>query len=589
MQNALPYSPGGPRDPAFRLRALWLLSGAVLLGFLIWGRLIYWQLLEHSRLSGDARSEYSRTVELPAARGRLLDRDGRPLAIDVTAYDVFVAPNQVPPGDRPQLAAQLAAGLGGRPADYQKVLDGGGGFAYIARAQPKAVADRLRSQNLKGVGLEAVTVRSYLPGGVAGDTLAANLLGFVNRDGQGQYGVEGYYQRLLAGRAGHVSGYRDLAGNEIVVGGAAPVRVDPIDGQDLVLTLDSGIQQFAEQALAAGVQRNKGESGSVVVLDSRTGGVVAWADYPSYDANAYATTPVGTFIDPAISYLYEPGSVMKVVTLAGAIEHGAITPSTTINDPGWINVDGTVIHDAESINRGNVTYTKVLESSLNVGAIHAEQAEGKDAFYSNLVGFGFGAPSGIDVAAESALPLRPLDQYRGTELATASFGQGIDVNLLQMVAAVNVIANRGRYVQPHVVDRIGNRPAPAAVAPPRQVVSTQTAAQVDQMMRAVVQHGSGWTSRISGFDLDEAGKTGTSQIPVDGKYSGDVWSSYVGYMPASNPRFTMLVLVRKPHNPGWLENDGYYVAEPIWKEIAQQIVLEWHIAPTNPQVQPVPA
>ena len=123
--------------------------------------------------------------------------------------------------------------------------------------------------------------------------------------------------------------------------------------------------------------------------------------------------------------------------------------------------------------------------------------------------------------------------------------------------------------------------------PPRQVVSPQTAAQVDQMLRAVVQHGSGWTSRINGFDLDEAGKTGTSQIPVGGKYTGDVWSSYVGYMPASNPRFTMLVLVRKPHNPGWLENDGYYVAEPIWKEIAQQIVLAWHIAPTNSQVQPV--
>jgi cell division protein FtsI (penicillin-binding protein 3) len=209
------------------------------------------------------------------------------------------------------------------------------------------------------------------------------------------------------------------------------------------------------------------------------------------------------------------------------------------------------------------------------------QAEGDDAFYKNLVDFGFSGPSNIDVAGESTLPIRAQSQYRESELATTSYGQGIGVNMVQMCAAINVIANGGRYVQPHVVERVGGRPGAEANVPPRQVVSPATAATMTGMMRDVVIHGSGSMARIQGFEKDEAGKTGTSQIPVNGQYTQDVWSSYVGFMPASNPRFTMLVVVRKPHNADWIANDGYIVAAPIWKQIAQQIVLDWHITP-NP-------
>jgi cell division protein FtsI/penicillin-binding protein 2 len=164
-----------------------------------------------------------------------------------------------------------------------------------------------------------------------------------------------------------------------------------------------------------------------------------------------------------------------------------------------------------------------------------------------------------------------------------SFGQGIDVNMVQMLAAVNVVAAGGRYVQPHVVATVGGKPTPLSQEPPKQVISAATAAQINEMMKSVVQHGSGSMARIKGFENDEAGKTGTSQIPVNGQYTQDVWSSYVGYMPASNPRFTMLVVVRKPHNANWIANDGYIVAAPIWRQIAQDIVLDWHIAPTPGQ------
>jgi cell division protein FtsI/penicillin-binding protein 2 len=566
-----------PREPSYHRRVAWLLAGSLLLASVIWGRLVYWQVIQHQRLASDALGQYSKVVELPAARGMIYDRNGQPLAINETVYSVVAAPNQVARADREHVAGALGTATGRPVAEIEAILASGSQFAYIARQQPKSVADKLQSLHLAGVGLEPETRRSYLPGGAPDSTLAANLLGFVNNDGSGQYGVEAYYQAELAGKNGSMSTYQDLTGREIVVGGET--RQDPVNGADIQLTIDADVQHAAEQALAAGVALNKAESGSVIVMDPQTGAIIAWADYPAYDANNFGSTPVDRFIDPIASYLYEPGSTMKVVTLSGAIEAKAITPATTLNDPGHISVGGVTLYDWDRQNRGTVDFTKVLESSLNVGAVTALQKEGVDAFYKNLVGFGFSRPSGIDVAAESAEPIKAESDYRPSETATISFGQGIDVNMVQMAAALNVVPAGGRYVQPHVVERVGGRPTSLSLLPPRQVVSTSTAAQMNDMEKAVVQHGSGSMARIPGFENDEAGKTGTSQIPVNGQYTQDVWSSYAGYMPASNPRFTMLVVVRKPHNSNWIANDGYIVAAPIWKQIAQDIVLDWHIAP----------
>jgi len=237
------------------------------------------------------------------------------------------------------------------------------------------VADRLLALHLAGVGLEPETRRSYLAGSAADSTLASNLLGFVNEAGKGQYGVEAYYQAELAGRNGSMSTYQDLTGREIVVGGST--KKDPVNGADLQLTIDADIQHAAEQALAAGVARNKAESGSVLVMDPKTGAIVAWADYPTYNANNFGQTPVDRFIDPIASHLYEPGSTMKVVTLSGAIDNHAITPTMTLNDPGRISVGGVTLYDWDRQNRGTVTYTKVLESSAQRRGGHGAPAGGQ--------------------------------------------------------------------------------------------------------------------------------------------------------------------------------------------------------------------
>jgi stage V sporulation protein D (sporulation-specific penicillin-binding protein) len=569
------------RVSATRLRIFAMIAAAALLAGVVWTRLAYWQVVRHVQLASQAQAQYRELVQLPALRGVILDRNMTQLVVNTTVYSAFVAPDQVPSAQRQSVATSLATVLGVDQTAVMTTLESGGKFAYIAHRFSKDKADQLRALKLPGVGLEDDVQRSYLPGISADSTLAANLLGFVNYNGQGQYGLEAYYQKALAGTAGYISSYRDLANNEIVLG--THTHQDPVNGANIVLSLDANVQYAAEQALAAGVKSANAESGSVLIMDPTTGGVIAWADYPSYSANNFTHTDTALFKDNVSSYVYEPGSVMKVVTLSGAINSGAITPGTVINDPGAVSVGGFRISDWDHRNHGNVDFTYVLEHSLNVGAIKAMQAEGHPAFYSYLQGFGLTQPSGIDVAGENAVAPPPADQMGDAQFATTAFGQGIDVNMVQMLAAVNVIANGGRYAPPHVVERVGNAINPILLQPQRQVITAAAAGQMTAMMEQVVQHGSGWMARVKGFELDQTGKTGTSQIPVNGQYTQDVWASYVGFLPANHPRFTMMVVVRKPHYPGsendWTLNDGYITAAPVWQKIAQTMVVNWHITP----------
>jgi cell division protein FtsI (penicillin-binding protein 3) len=573
-QWAAPRRGAGARGDTTRLRVLWLLAIVLLLAGSVWGRLVYWQLVKHGMLSQMAARYHVADFTLPAERGEIHDRNGDPLAINVAVYDVSVSPSDIPASDRAHNADALAGILGVQRDDVMAILSSGKAFAYVAHRQPKAIADRIDALELPGVNLESVPARQYQPGGSSDVSLASSLLGFVDYGGHGQYGIEQRFNAKLAGRPGSLTTYTDSMGRQIQLG--TQKEQAAVNGSSVTLTIDGDVQYAAEQALAAGVQANHAVSGSVIVMDSHTGEIAAWADYPAYDANQFTSADPSRLRDSVVSDLYEPGSVMKVVTMAGAIDHGSITPSATIYDPGYIDVGGVRLHDWNLRDNGTVNYTNVLENSLNVGAVRAEQAEGQDSFLHYLDAFGFGRSSGIDVSGETVFKLRT--SWRASEVATTSYGQGIAVNVVQMVAAVNVIANGGRWVQPHVVAGVGG--STPTVPPQRQVVSPQTAAAVTKMMQSVAQHGSGALARVQGFEQNEAGKTGTSQIPENGGYSPDhVWSSYVGFLPADNPRFTMLVVIRQPDNGSADHNEGYYVAGPIWKRIAEQIVQDWRITP----------
>src|SRR5216684_2573239 len=364
-----------------RLRILALLLIAALLAGAVWARLAYWQVLRHVQLSAQAQAEYHEVVELPAVRGAIFDRNLTQLVVNTTVYSAFVSPDQVAQGVRERVADGLSTVLGVEKAGVMQTLVSGSKFAYVLRRFPKAKADQLRVLKLPGVGLEEETQRSYLPGIAPGSTLAANLLGFVKYDGSGQYGLEEYYQKDLAGVPGYISSYRDLANREIVLG--THTHQDPVNGSDLVLSLDANVQYAAEQALADGVHKANAESGSVLIMDPTTGGIVAWADYPTYNANNFVHTDTALFKDNVASYVYEPG---------------------------YLNVGGYRISDWDHRNHGNVTYNYVLEHSLNVGAMKAMQAEGHDNFYKYLQGFGLTQPSGVDVAGENFIPLPAASQ-----------------------------------------------------------------------------------------------------------------------------------------------------------------------------------
>jgi cell division protein FtsI/penicillin-binding protein 2 len=561
-----------PRSRILTLMALILSAYLVLLG-----RLTYWQIFRHSDMARLAAAYHDDTITLPAVRGNILDRNGALLVTNTPVFSIFASPDQISPAERQDIGTKLAPILQLSAADIQVKLATNRKFVYLARRVPASVAQQLDNLRLPGVGKVAETQRAYVDGGIAGTSLAANLLGFANDEGKGNYGVEGYYDKVLHGQDGFEATVRDLANRPIVLSDRQ--RRDPVNGATLQLSLDGTIQVVAERALADGVQKYQAESGSLIIMEPATGRIVAWADVPSYNANEFATTPTAHFIDPIVSNLYEPGSVMKVVTLSGALDAHAITPDTRFNETGVAVVGGVAIRNWDNKAHGNVSMTQVLQNSLNVGAIKAQQMEGPGAFYQYLQRFGIGSPTGVDVAAETSERLRDLAKWKAVELATASFGQGIDATAIEMLAAVNVAATGGNLVWPHVVDQVidsnGTR-HPVQPRVKRQVVSAKTAQQMQQMMVGVVEHGSGFAARIDGFKNRIAGKTGTASIPENGKYLPDqTIGSFVGFLPADHPQFIMLVITRKPQ----VLFEGAYVAAPIWKTVASALITQWQIAP----------
>jgi cell division protein FtsI (penicillin-binding protein 3) len=567
-------------EPDFRARGMWLLLAFAAMAMLLTVRLVDVQLKQGPHLRGLAAASHALQVALPAHRGRIYDRDGRLLASEIPLYDVFADPGLIAPSSRHDVALQVAPVLGLGPGKVEELISRPGRFVYLAKGVTDQVRARLQQLRLTGLGILQGEQRVYNASAVAGTSFASNLLGFVDHDGNGQYGLEQHYNNLLRGVDGSESTLRDVAGNSIVL--SQRDRKDPQDGRDLHLGLDSQIQYWAEQALAKGVDDSKSDSGSLLIMDTHTGAIRAWADYPTFDANHYATAPYDLLKDQAVSGLYEPGSVMKVVTFAGGLTNHAITPQTVI-DEGPVSIGGYTIGDWDGRAHGRVTMQWVLDDSLNDGAIRLMQMEGSHDFYENLANFGIGAPTGVDVAGEVDQPLAPENAWKPVDFATSAFGQHVQVTPLEMLAAINAAGNNGVWVQPHVVESTVD-PDTGRTTPflptTRPVMSPDAAHTLAHMMTGVVEdHGaSGYAVRIPAFKGMIAGKTGTASIPVNGVYRGDVIVSFVGFMPVSNPQFTMLVVLRMPKETK-VAREGAYLAAPIWHQVSQVIIDTWKIVP----------
>ena len=585
MNRRRPPQPQRPRAwfvgdiPDFRRRGLWLVLAFAAMAVAVLGRLVQVQVFQSHVLAAAARAQHTSDITLTGTRGLILDRTGRVLASNRSVYDVFVDPSLVDPSQRYDVATKVADVLGIAPATVLRALQHRNEFDYIAKAVSPDVNERLQALNFPGVGTIPSEQRVYDPSPLPGESFASNLLGYVDADGAGQYGLEQYYDSVLSGGAGHEATVTDLLGNPIVLSGEQ--KVDAKSGANLELGLDSQIQYWAELALARGVATAQAVSGTLMIMDTHTGAIRAWAQYPAYDANDYGGSNLANFRDLAVSQPYEPGSVMKVVTFAGGLNHGTITPSTVINEQQTV-IDGYLIHDWDSRSHGNVTMQRVLDLSLNNGAIKVQQMEGQDPFYANMLGFGIGSPTGVDLAGEVNDPLPPQSSFGVLKYAEASFGQGVVATPVEMLAAVNAVANGGVWVQPHAVDSVID-PSTGRTTQftprTRRVMSASAAATLSQMMVGVVddQGGEGSMARIPGYKGQIAGKTGTASVAENGHYGTDVTASFVGFMPVTNPQFTMMVVLNRPQTSA--PRFGASLAAPVWKNVAQVIIDQWRIEP----------
>lgn len=524
-----------------RLRLLFALLA--ILSLILAGKIGYWQTFMRGELLARAMDQVRSDEVLPAQRGMIRDRNGAILATTVDLRSLYAIPDRIPDAQKPAVAATLGTLLGREPDPILARLESGAEWVFIHRRLPETTAQAIEALALPGLGFETEPKRLY-----PNDTIAAHLLGFVNDDGVGQYGIEGNYDSTLRGSAGRLVVERDPANRELPIG--VRQAVPPRDGADLTLTIDLVIQNAAERELRVAIEKENATAGSIVVLDPKTGAVLALASYPTFNPSAVAVTDLETLRDRAVSWSFEPGSTLKSVTVAAALEAGVVTPETSYNDVGFTVIGGRRLNNAIGRAWGPTTVTQVLERSANAGAVFVATKLGAEQLHEWLETFGFGSKTGIDLAGEIPGQLRPLAEWYPVDLGTAAFGQGLTATPLQIAAAYVALANGGTFYEPYVVasrrDADGeHRTAPVAS---RRVISEETSRTIREMLTSAVDNGLARNAALSSFSV--AGKTGTAQIPDEtGSYASDEYiSSFAGFAPADDPAFVAVVVLERPQS-----------------------------------------
>ena len=524
---------------ARRLRVVfWLLALSTVV---LAARITYWQTVGRSALLGLATGQLRSDLAIPAHRGVIRDRNGAILATTVDLRSLYAIPGRIP--DHAGAAARLGPLLGQAPAAIEKTLGSGAEWLFLKRRLPEEVARQVAALDIPGLGFETEPKRLY-PNG----TVGAHVLGFVNDEGIGQYGVEGRYDAALKGADGRLLVERDPSSRALATG--LRTEVPARNGADLTLTIDLVFQAAAERELRAAIEKEGAKGGSVVVLDPRDGAVLALVSYPTFDPARVAQADPEALRDRSIAWTYEPGSTMKAVTVSGAIDQRVVTPSTTYNDVGYAVIGGRRLNNALGKAWGPTTVQQVLERSLNAGAAFIASRLGAEKLHEYLGRFGFGVPTGVDLAGEQSGTVRPLAEWYPVDLGTASFGQGLSATPLQVAAAYAAIANGGTLYRPYVVasrrDADGeHRTAPVVV---RRVIAPETAATLRTMLTSAVDNGLAKNASLAAYSV--AGKTGTAQVPSeDGRYIDDVYiSSFAGFVPAENPRLVAVIVLDEPQS-----------------------------------------
>jgi cell division protein FtsI/penicillin-binding protein 2 len=533
-----------------RLRLLLLV---ILLTFGALGARAAWiQTVRASSLVALSQAQTKATLVLPAGRGTIFDRLGTPLAIGEQATDVVADPMQI---TDPRREARVAAKVLGIPFGplYRELADRTRGFVYVERKAPPQRATALAQKQLTGFTFQSDERRVYPQ-----DTVAAPVLGYAGTDNTGLAGLEVELNKELAGTPGRATVVRDALGQIV----NTPQEHPASDGKDVFLTLDSHVQANAEQVLAQTVREWHAKDATAIVLDPHTGAILAMAQEPGYNANDFPkATAQNLTVDHAVNDVYEPGSVFKVVTIGGALSQHDITPNTTVRVPGSLRVADRVIHDAETHGTETLKVKQILQRSSNIGTdLIAERYLGESGLKKWMRRFGFGRRTGIGFPGES--PGLLPSYWSGSTIGTVPIGQGVSVTSIQLASVYAAIANRGEWIQPHLVDRVLGEQPPHLRR--RRILAPHVDDELRTMLKGVVSdQGTARLAEIPGYSV--AGKTGTAQKPgPHGYLPGKYVATFVGMVPASNPRLVVLVSVDEPHGVIF----GGLVAAPAFAQIA---------------------
>ncbi len=535
-------------------------------------RLTVLQVSQADALQNRALRQRVNTVELPARRGRILDRSREPLALSLEARDVYADPRYV--ADAWGAAIRIGPILGLDLGDLVTKLTADTTFVYLARQVSLDATRRLESLDLPGIGFLPSTRRSYPAG-----PLAPQVLGFVGVDGIGLAGLEFRYQDLLAGRQGERS--QELAENGRPIVGGVDVERPPVPGSDLVLTVDRDLQYQVQAALEQAVLTNHATGGTVIVMDPRTGDILAMASYPWFDPNHYGDSRPATWKNRAVTDAFEPGSVNKVVTAAAAVEEHALPLDQRLSVPWEMRIGGFTIHDAHEHPVERLTLGDIIAQSSNIGAVLVAERLGRTEMADYLSRFGLGRVTGVGFPGESPGLVPPLDRWSDTSLATMAYGQGISVTPLQMASVYATIANGGEWVQPRLVRGTVDPDGAFHAAPlpeRRRVVSEETAGVVTRMLAYAVDAGTGTAASVPGYQV--AGKTGTARVPLpdgSGYYVDRTVASFIGFLPASAPRVVIAAILDDPTTVY-----GGVAAAPLFRTIARNASMRLAIAPSKP-------
>lgn len=583
-------------NSTWRLNLITIFFG--FLGIILIARLFYWQILAGDQLAVFAQTQQQTTIELPAKRGEILTADNSFLVANQPAYFSYLARKDQPlPADlsaklapilfnhltvsatpsarlslreKEQLVKEAQAILEDRFNNQQLI------WIPLARKLTQLERWQLEALNIDNLFFEEEQVRLYPEA-----SMSAHLLGFVGSNEQGKdiglYGLEGYYQTELSGRPGIIKQEKDAFNQPIVTGQFQ--KQDQKDGRQLQLNLNKSLQFLVEKKLEQTLEKYRAKAGSVTIMDPYSGAILAMASHPGYDPAEFTRYDSKLYLNPVIADAFEPGSIFKVFVMAAALEEKAIKPETICDIcAGPVKIDKYTINTWDSQYRPNSTVTDILVNSDNVGMVFVGQKLGLDKFLDYFHRFGFTQKSGIDLQDESVPEAKPDKQWTYVDLATASFGQGFVVTGMQLLEAVSAIANGGQLITPKVVNKVigDGKEISIPIKVKQNVISPKTAEIVTNMMIAAVKSGEAKWASVKGYQI--AGKTGTAQIAMEGKYAEKKTNaSFIGFAPADNPKFAMLVTLKEPQTSPWASE----TAAPLWFSLAQDLLNHFNVVPEN--------